>query len=148
MAFGNVYVFNLYLESVNALNLNGTSASAGTIAAPASSTTPPWTPQQIKVARTNLMPGQLQPNQVLFCNGPNNVSISYDEGPWFGKVTIPSPPSPTMDSDLWLYIGYQKLFLFDTTGRLWDESPLASASGKAEEAAPAEDKGGQAPLGE
>lgn len=115
MAYGNVYIFNLYVESMTAFNLNQ-QGSAGTIAAPVKTTTPPYAPQQLVVARTNLTFDQL--NSPLFVNGDNQISVNYGGEVWKGTVNIPGPPSPSLQADLWLYIAYQQAFLFDTTGTM------------------------------
>ena len=115
MAYGNVYIFNLYVESMTQFNLNG-QGSAGSIAAPVNSTKPPYVPAQLVVGRTNLTVSQL--NSPLFVIGANNVSINYGGEVWQGTVNIPSPPSPSLQADLWLYVAYQKAFLFDTTGTM------------------------------
>lgn len=115
MAYGNVYIFNLYVESMTQFNLNG-QGSAGSIAAPLKSTTPPYAPQQLVVARTNLTINQL--NAPLFVIGANNISVNYGGEVWQGTVTIPSPPNPSLQADLWLYIAYQTAFLFDTSGTM------------------------------
>lgn len=113
--YGNVYVFNLYVESMTAFALNN-QGSAGTIAAPVKTTTPPYVPQQLIVARTNLTVGQL--NGPLFVNGANSVLINYGGETWSGTITIPGPPNPSMQADLWVYIAYQQAFLFDTSGTM------------------------------
>jgi hypothetical protein len=115
MAYGNVYIFNLYIESMTQFNLNG-QGSAGTIAAPVKTTTTPYAPQQLVVARTNLTQSQL--NSPLFVTGANNILVNYGGEAWKGTVTIPDPPSPSLQADLWLYIAYQTAFLFTTDGKM------------------------------
>lgn len=114
MAYGNVYVFNLYGAAATQVNING-QGSAGTIASPVKgSAAPYYAPQQLAVARTNLTPDQL--NNPLFCNGPNSIKINYDGYTWSGTITIPGPASIPLQNDLWLYLAYGQMFLFDTTG--------------------------------
>lgn len=125
MAYGNVYIFNLYINPVNQFNLNS-QGSAGSIAAPAKTTTPPYAPQQLVVARTNLTVDQL--NSPLFVVGANSISVNYGGQMWQGTVTIPSPPNPSLYADLWLYVCYQKAFLFDTNGTM---IPQQSSDGSA-----------------
>jgi len=115
MAYGNVYIFNLYVESMTQFNLNG-QGSAGSIAAPVKTTTVPYAPQQLAVARTNLTINQL--NSPLFVIGANNISVNYGGEVWQGTVTIPQPPNPSLQADLWLYVCYEKAFLFDTSGTM------------------------------
>jgi hypothetical protein len=128
MAFGKVYVFNLYVEDMASLNLNNQLASAGTISSPDPGTKPPYTPQQLVVPRTNLTPAQLT-GTPLFCNGPNSIAVNYGGEQWTGTITIPGPPDPAMKADLWLYICYKKAFLFETSGTM---IPQQSAGGVAE----------------
>ncbi len=118
MAFGNVYVFNLYVEEITQFNVNSM-GSAGTVVSPVKGTASPfYAAQQVVVPRSNLLPTQLQPGQVVFCNGANSILVGYEEGPWTGTVTIPAPPSPPMDADFWLYVCYKTAFLFDTFGKM------------------------------
>jgi hypothetical protein len=132
MAFGNVYIFNLYVESMTQFNLNGM-GSAGSIAAPVNTTKPPYVPAQLMVGRTNLTVDQL--NSPLFVNGANNILVNYGGENWKGTVTIPGPPSPSMQADLWLYIAYKTAFLFTTDGKMIPQqgpgggAPLTSTGG-------------------
>jgi len=123
MAFGNVYVFNLYADNMSALNLNGM-GSAGSVGAPTRSSNPPYAPRQMVVARTNLNRDQI--DYPLFVNGNNDLSVNFSGESWRGAISIPSPPQITLQADLWLYIGYQNAFLFDTSGALLQSSRLTS----------------------
>jgi hypothetical protein len=114
MAYGNVYVFNLYGSAATQVNING-QGSAGSIAAPAKgSASPYYSPPQLVVGRSNLTPDQL--NNPLFCNGPNSIKINYDGYSWNGTITIPPPASMPLQNDLWLYLAYGQMFLFNTSG--------------------------------
>jgi hypothetical protein len=116
MAYGNVYVFNLYGSAATQVNING-QGSAGSIAAPAKgSASPFYSPPQLVVGRSNLTPDQL--NNPLFCNGPNTVKINYDGYSWSGTITIPPPASMPLQNDLWLYLAYGQMFLFNTSGTI------------------------------
>jgi hypothetical protein len=125
MAYGNVYVFNLYSIGVTSFNINQI-GSAGTIGAPSKTSATPYSPPQLVVARTNLTPDQL--DNPLFCVGPNSVSINYGGEKWTGTVTIPAPPSPPLQADLWLYLAFGQMYLFDTSGAM---IPQPSGSGGA-----------------
>lgn len=115
--FGNVYVFNLYAEAMTAFNLNG-QGSAGKIGAPVSTSTPPYVPSQLVVSRTNLNQGQL--SSPLFVQGANTINVNYLGQSWQGTVNIPTQPG--LQFDLWLYVGYQIAFLFDTQGTMIPQS--------------------------
>jgi hypothetical protein len=115
VAFGNAYIFNLYSEPAD-VSMNG-QGSAGRIAAPSPSSTPPYTPSQIVVPRTNLTQDQLW-GQTVLCQGQNDISINYGGQQWRVSVTIPPPPSPPLEQDLWLYLAYQQAFLFTSYGAL------------------------------
>jgi hypothetical protein len=115
MAYGNVYIFNLYHETatLSQLNKQGTSAK---IAPPTKGTSAPYyAPQQASLERTNLTINQL--NAPLFVNGPelNELTINYGGQAWSAKVLIPPPPSPPLETDLWLYLAYKLAFLFDSS---------------------------------
>ncbi|MCA1614958.1 MAG: hypothetical protein LC795_15165 [Acidobacteria bacterium] len=125
MAYGNVYVFNLYGSAATQVNIND-QGSAGSIAAPTKGAKSPYyAPQQLAVARTNLTPDQL--NNPLFCNGPNTVKVNYDGYTWSGKITIPGPATIPLQNDLWLYLAYGQMFLFDTNGALQPQPAGPSA---------------------
>ncbi len=117
MAYGNVYIFNLYPDTASLTDLNG-QGPAGSIAAPTKgSSTPYWEPQQAVVARTNLDLEQL--SSPLFVNAgaageSNTLSINYGGQAWRAHVQIPNPPDPQLESDLWLYLAYEQAFLFNS----------------------------------
>jgi hypothetical protein len=126
MAYGNVYIFNLYNDVANLTQLNGQGPAGSAIAAPTKgSTSPFYAPQQTVIARTNLMLSQL--NSPLFVNEQNagevnTLTINYGGQGWNAKVSIPVPPQPRLETDLWLYLAYQQAFLFDsTTGGLIEQ---------------------------
>jgi hypothetical protein len=113
MASGNVYVFNLYSEPamVN-LNTQGMPAMI-----PATSSSSSYVPSPTVVPRTNLSRDQLG-GQTLFCLGDNDIVVSYGTGMWRTSVTIPAPPNPPLEQDLWLYLAYRNAFLFNSDGVL------------------------------
>ena len=120
MAFGNVYIFNLYTETGSLTDLNGQGSPAGPVDGPAKGTTAPYyVPQQAVVGRTNLHIDQL--TSPLFVNqgGPmdevNTLTINYGAQVWRAAGTIPDPPTPTLETDLWLYLAYHQAFLFNAT---------------------------------
>ena len=115
MAFGNCYIFNLY-SAPAAVNMND-QGSAGNIPAPASSSTPPYTPSQVVVPRTNLTEDQLS-GQIVLCQGNNDITINYGGQKWHVAVVVPPPPNPPLEKDLWLYLAYQQAFLFTSDGAL------------------------------
>ncbi len=137
MAYGNVYVFNIYSVGVTTISINNM-PSAGTIGAPAKSSTPPYSPPQLVIARTNLLPGQLDSS--LFCVGDNTVTVNYGGQNWTGTVTIPKPPAPPLQRDLWLYLAFEQMFLFDSA----DGSIIPQPGGaqlQAVRGGPAEERG-------
>jgi hypothetical protein len=138
--FGNVYVFNLYVENMTAFNLNG-QGPAGTIAGPVETSTPPYEPQQLVVSRTNLTQSQL--SSPLFVQGSNDITVDYLGQAWKGTVVIGTQPA--LQYDLWLYIGYQVAFLFDTVGNMIPQSGPGGTLTLVPTAA--SDKGNDAPLG-
>jgi hypothetical protein len=111
--FGNVYVFNLYVENILKVNLNG-QGTAGSIIAPAQTTKPPYAPQQIVVSRTNLNQDQL--NSPLFVQGSNTITVDYYMESWTAAVTIDPVNQSALQNDLWIYLCYQTAWLLDTTG--------------------------------
>jgi hypothetical protein len=118
MAYGNVYVFNLYGSAATQVNING-QGSAGSIGAPVKGTASPpgfYAAPQLVVGRSNLTPDQL--NDPLFCNGPNTIKINYDGYSWNGTITIPPASSMPLQNDLWLYLAYGQMFLFNTSGTI------------------------------
>jgi hypothetical protein len=128
MPFGNVYVFNLYVEDMVQFGLNNQgSVVKKPVASPQKTTDPPYAPSQVVVARTNLTQDQL--NTPLFVNGPNDILVGYGTDLWKGTVTIPHPPAPSLSADLWLYVGYRKAFLFDTVGNMMPQGPDTSKYG-------------------
>jgi hypothetical protein len=121
MAFGNVYIFNLYVEGISAFDLNG-QGSIGRTGSPTRSGDPAYSAPQLVGMRTNLNTAQL--NSPLFVNGQNQISINYGGDRWSGSVTIPGPPQLSPQADLWLYIGYKVALLFDSTGNLLNQEAL------------------------
>jgi hypothetical protein len=122
MSYGSVYIFNLYNDAASLTQLNGQPVG-GSIPAPVKGTAAPfWAPQQYAIARTNLTLDQL--DSPLFVNQHsdgevNSLTVNYGGQGWNAKVSIPNPPSPRLETDLWLYLAYQEAFLFDsTTGAL------------------------------
>jgi hypothetical protein len=118
MAYGNVYVFNLYTESASLTDLNGQGSPGGPIAPPAKGAGPYWVPQQAgPIGRTNLELTQL--SSPLFVNRGgsldqfNTLSVNYGGQAWRVHLTIPDPPDPNLESDLWVYLAYQQAFLFN-----------------------------------
>jgi hypothetical protein len=124
MAFGNVYVFNLYVEDMAALQVNNL-GTAGTIAAP--QLTNSYVPSQLKVARTNIPVDDL--DSPIFTLGDNSIRVNYGGESWVGVINIPSPPDPAMKADLWLYICYKKAFLFETSGTMLPQNGEGGAAG-------------------
>lgn len=123
MAYGNVYIFNLYLEEIFISNLNGM-GPLGSVASPSRSTNNPrYIPGQLAAQRTNLTLSQL--DSPLFVLGENQLTINSAGESRNCRVSIPSPPDPSLQADLWLYIGYREAFLFDTTGNLLQSTSLA-----------------------
>jgi hypothetical protein len=125
---GNVYVFNLYVAAVTQFSTNG-QASAGTIAAPASSTAAPYTPAQLVVPRTQYPANTL--TSTMFAQGKNTMTVDFNTGQSFsGTVVIPDVPA--LNFDLWLYIAVATdvtpgtlngiALLFDTTGMMIPQS--------------------------
>lgn len=115
MAYGSVYIFNLYREAVTVTALNGL-GPGGSIAAPAKGTSAPYyAPQQTSLGRTNLTIKQL--TAPLFVNGPeiNKLTLNYGGQAWEADVFIPEPPNPPLETDLWLYLAYKEAFLFDSS---------------------------------
>lgn len=108
---GNVYIFNLYSASVTSININGQNSS-GTIGAPAKTTTPPYAPPQLMVPRSQYPPNTLDSG--AFCFGDNTVSINYGGEQWSGTITVPRPPNPPQAADLWLYLAFEQMFLFNS----------------------------------
>lgn len=140
MPAGTVYVFNLYdMQASLILNNQG---GVGTIPPPSPSGPAPYAPQQLAVPRTNLPPGQF--TSPLFAVGPNSVVVNLGGQTWVGTITIPPPPSPRLNEDLWLYLAYAQMFLFDSTGQLLQQSPLHKGFGRApaKGGRPAAKKGG------
>jgi len=129
--FGNVYVFNLYVEDIISFTLNGQN-SAGKIVCPSAVTTKtPYSPQQLPVSRTNLNKSQL--NSSLFVQGNNSMTVDYLGQSWTATVTI--PVQPALQLDLWLYVAYQQAWLFDTSGDLlqtiqYEEARFAETDGR------------------
>jgi hypothetical protein len=119
MAYGTVYVFNLYSTSASITQLNGQGPAGKAIPAPTKGTAAPYyAPQQTSVPRTNLQISQL--NEPLFVNEQNpgevnELTINYGGQAWKAKLAIPVPPDPTLEADLWLYLAYQQAFLFNST---------------------------------
>jgi hypothetical protein len=115
MAYGSVYIFNLYREAITVTELNG-QGSGAKIAAPAKGTSAPYyAPQQTSLGRTNLTIKQL--NEALFVNAPelNKLTLNYGGQAWGAEVLIPEPPNPPLETDLWLYLAYKEAFLFDSS---------------------------------
>ncbi|HEV7642391.1 MAG TPA: hypothetical protein VGO50_00490 [Pyrinomonadaceae bacterium] len=121
MAYGNVYIFNLCAEEMFISNLNGM-GPLGSVASPLRSTNPPYVPQQLIASRTNLTLQQL--NSPLFVIGENQLTINFAGESRLCRVSIPSPPNPPLQADLWLYIAYRQAFLFDTAGNLLESISL------------------------
>jgi len=109
-AFGNVYVFNLYVEEVMAFGVNNVPMSAGSIAAPATTTKPLYVPQQLVVTRTNLFKSQL--TSPMFVQGNNPFMVEYNGQNWQGTANL----STALSFNYWLYLCYQTAWLFDTIG--------------------------------
>lgn len=126
MLIGTVYVFNVYnMRASLSLNNQG---NVGTIPPPSPSGPAPYAPQQIAVSRTCLPPAQL--TSPLFAVGTNSVAAQLGGQLWTGTITIPPPPSPRLDEDLWLYLAYAQMFLFDSTGQLLQQAPLRRGLGR------------------
>jgi hypothetical protein len=123
VAFGNVYVFNLYTEPAG-LILNG-QGPAGTIPAPDRSSGAPYTPSQVAVPRTNLTQDQLS-GQIAFCQGDNYIGINFGGQQWQLRLTVPSPPNPPLEADLCLYLAYGNAYLFTAYG-----TPIQAPGGRA-----------------
>lgn len=125
MAFGTVYVFNLYDQPASLKDLNGNGPPANAPIAPPQkgNQAPYWTPSQAGVSRTNLNLSQLE--DPLFVQAPdvNSLRIDYGGQNWLAHVTIPLPPHPNLETDLWLYLAYQQAILFDSA----DGSVLATS---------------------
>ena len=115
MAYGNVYVFNMYSQTPLDFKLNGQGLAGkiGEMAGPA------FTPKQIVVGRTNLNKGNL--TSPLFVSGENDIQVStMGQRVFGGTVTIPASSVIPLNESLWIYIAYEKLFLFNTNGMILD----------------------------
>ena len=115
MAFGTVYVFNIYSAKIVSLSVNDQSFTTP-IEPPIRSNTAdsPYTPFSVPVPRTNLTAGQL--NGPKFVNGVNNITIHYEGDNGKLQIKIPAPPELPLESDLWLYLSYKHASLYETTG--------------------------------
>lgn len=113
--YGNVYIFNLYVEEITKFNLND-QGSAGSIIAPSQNTKPLYVPQQIAVSRTALPLNNL--NSPLFVQGKNVFTADYLGQNWSGVANIDPTIFPALNFDLWLYVAFQTAWLLDTFGHL------------------------------
>jgi hypothetical protein len=159
--FGNVYIFNLYVEGITAIGLNNQPVTGGTIAGPLVSTTPPYVPQQLSISRTNLNQGQL--NSALFVQGMNTITVDVPGQSWTGKLNIDPVAAPALAFDMWLYVATVTqesgllagiMMLFDTQGHMLPQSGpggiltlSSSGASSSDDTPPSEDKGSNPPLG-
>ncbi len=144
--YGSVYVFNLYVENITKLVLNG-QGSAGSINAPGAA---PYTPNNLAVLRSPLTVHNLQDPQ--FVQGDNSVTVDVLGQSWSGTLNIDPVQAPALTQDLWLYVATVTdntgntnglMLLFTTGGVLIKQAPLlSSASSGGPSGAVSEDKSG------
>jgi len=116
--YSQVYIFNLYHQQATIQDVNGYGQPAQpTIAAATKGSTPPyWAPQQTSVGRTNLNLSQITGPEFVNAPDSNSLSINYGQGGqrWIAHFTIGAPPNPDLESDLFLYVAYQNMFLINS----------------------------------
>jgi hypothetical protein len=122
--YGNVYIFNIYSSPIVTITLNGGTVAANGIPAPVPPpvTAPalPYTPSQVAVPKCNLYLSQGAPSQFM-CGtaNPNSITISFDGYLWNAQVYIPGPadhPGMPYDKDLFCYVAFEQLYIFDNDG--------------------------------
>ena len=121
MDCGNVFVFNIYSEPISELRLNN-QQSAGAIAAPSITSSPPLTPPQLAVARTNLTLEQIE--WPLFVNGINYIQLVGSGQVRILEIEIPLPPSTPLQENLTLYLAWNFAMLISSAGRLLANVPI------------------------
>lgn len=123
--FGSVYVFNIYTAEILSINLNGLLITGSNIAAPPlpNQVTPPalpYTPNGIAVPKTNQTMSQGTAGG-LFMVGQSNINqlqINFDGDNWLVNVYIPgSGDGLPLSTDLFCYVAYKQLYIFDNDGR-------------------------------
>jgi hypothetical protein len=116
--YSQVYVFNLYKQQATIQDVNGFGQPANpTIAAPQKgSAAPYWAPQQTSIGRTNLSLSQITGPELVNAPDSNSLSINYGQGGqrWIAPFVIPDPPSPDLESDLFLYVAFKNMFLINS----------------------------------
>jgi hypothetical protein len=137
--FGNVYIFNIYSSPIVSINLNdgavANSALPAPVPPPVTAPALPYTPSQVAVPKSNLIGTQGAPG-VFMCGASNinSIQISFDGYLWNAQVYIPGPadnPHMPYDKDLFCYVAFQQLYVFDNDGNNILQPPNQSQSANA-----------------
>lgn len=112
---GTVYVFNTITQLVR-LSINNPSSPGVKIFANSKSSSPPYAPPSVQIARTDV-PGTMD----IFTNGkPNTVIIETQNGQ-SDPAIINIPADGASTDAIWLYLFFNELVLFDTRGAMLDQ---------------------------
>jgi len=112
--FGNVYMFNIWQAPITRVTLNGTDLDSGDIPAPSKDSKPPFVPNQAVAPRTD----ESAPHAGgCFMSGTNELVIYFETEPWSATVDIPPQGDYPFDTNFFIYIAYQQLYIFDDNGK-------------------------------
>jgi hypothetical protein len=126
--YGSVYIFNIYSSPISSITLNGGPvAGIPATGMPAPQQPPvtapalPYTPSQVAVPKCNFVLNQGDAGGLFMCGtaNPNSITISFDGYVWNAQIYIPGPadhPGMPYDKDLFCYVAFEQLYIFDNDG--------------------------------
>ena len=115
---GSVYVFNATPQRVRlSVENQWLSFPIQQIAGP------PYVPKSVTIARSDSMTGS-----IVFVNGTENAVVVQTQQGQSNPVELNIPATSASSVDLWLYVYWQVVQLFDTSGAMIDWQMLTWSS--------------------